>query len=561
MNIKVRIPFLGKRNSKPVRQDWKWPGGAHRNPLFAIIGALITLSLGFDVSNVFAVEPGESTISIDKPRSTGEDRTETSLRAVGTAPKSVVKRWVPHVTNANGGFDTRILATNLTDEDATLEFQPYDIEGTALPKVVVTVGGNSFLRWTPQDLFSTDGVSHFSVTSDHECPVSVAYCASAGQQGGTAHVMETSSTGERFLLFPGEWDTVWDGMALINTGNNAAELTAVQINGQGMETFRTTINANLPAKAKQLLVLSSVLPDSSEDMIAIEATQPSCLVFLRGSYVESGASYLYQTLPIICPAADSDTGGEEPTGELIFWDKFSANLAQWEATHCHAWIEMSAAYIEGYSPEFYGLLVHEFATPIEPSYEVSMKMARVTADFGEDHYALFMQTDDIGSYRILAWALVLWPEPFNGNNWALQCFCVSASDAAWYLVDDDSLGYSPLIDMEPGAWNEIACRVGVDRHITIRVGDDVLYETDAVSDLQSPTVDITMGLVNFGCRTMHNRTVAFDDVELRIPSSSQAPCSTIPSFAQTKPNPEITACAEPSNLRNRPTLRELLGAR
>lgn len=207
-------------------------------------------------------------------------------------------RWIPHVTRPDGGFETSILVSNSSIDSGTVMFRPYDQQGRALTQYQVTLRGGDHIKLPASSMFSSEQVSHFSIEGSNNCLVTAAYRVSPSRAGGTAHVKETSEIGTRFVLYQGEWDTIWDGMALVNVSQESASVVGSRYDSSGHQTFRKVITTALPPKSKELLVFSAFFPDQPDEQIVIETSEPCCVVFLRGS-LEGEPSYLYQSKPVI----------------------------------------------------------------------------------------------------------------------------------------------------------------------------------------------------------------------------------------------------------------------
>ena len=146
------------------------------------------------------------------------------------------------------------------------------------------------MRQSAGELFNDQDVSHFSVEGPGQ--VTWGYRARASQ-GGTAHVPVQAQTGTCFVLYQGEWSTVWDGMALINLGAEPARVELVRRDKHGTELERIVISHDLAPNAKLIKTIAELSSDQSDAQISLESSQEAAILFLRGA--QEGSRFLYQT--------------------------------------------------------------------------------------------------------------------------------------------------------------------------------------------------------------------------------------------------------------------------
>ena len=111
----------------------------------------------------------------------------------------------------------------------------------------------------------------------------------------------SAETATSFLTYPGEWDLVFDGLAAVNRGSQAAGVDAVLVNGRGAELRRVKLAEALPPGAKRIALLDGIFAGLQGAAIRIESTQPSSVLLLRGTKVGVRPAVLHQTIPIAIP--------------------------------------------------------------------------------------------------------------------------------------------------------------------------------------------------------------------------------------------------------------------
>ncbi|MCB1050618.1 MAG: hypothetical protein H6510_06840 [Acidobacteria bacterium] len=225
-------------------------------------------------------------------------------------------RWVSHVT-PNTTFLTTLYFTNFGTSTATLTLTPYSSSGSPLTPRTVTLPGNNYMIQASSATFAGEAVSHFAISGPQNCVVTAGYIISQGV-GATAHVNETRMLANpydrNYILYQGEWNRIFDGMAMVNLGTSPAKIIAAQFDKNGNQVGATvTVDAALAAKAKKLAVFDSLFPDRQDLQIYIQADQPTVLLLLRGTRPGVNPGYLYQTNPVPLHADYLFKTGEEPT--------------------------------------------------------------------------------------------------------------------------------------------------------------------------------------------------------------------------------------------------------
>lgn len=211
------------------------------------------------------------------------------------------QRWLTHITPPNAAFTSTLFFTNSGSGSASMTLTPYASNGTVGSPQTLSVSGNSFQVMDATQLFGGANVSHCRIEGPNTCVVTIGYKIGQGA-GATAHVNETQFTSglesQNFFLYQGEWDTIFDGMAIVNLGNGPAEIAGYQYDTSGNQTFGQILNPNLAANAKHLLVFDSVFPNRPDQQIYLTSNQPAMVIFLRGTPPGVSPGYLYQTVPV-----------------------------------------------------------------------------------------------------------------------------------------------------------------------------------------------------------------------------------------------------------------------
>jgi len=229
--------------------------------------------------------------------------------AADVPPQSCTpERWIPHVTPADISYETTIFATNFAATEAQVELVPYLKDGTSLTAIPLSVKPGETLISPSGDLFSNQLVSHFGICGSSSVAVTAAY-RSTSAQSTSAHVSEVTLRGTQFLFYPGEWEVVYEGLAVINLGAEPSRIEAVFLDETGTELRRTVLNPALPPYAKQLAVLDWEFSGLHGTTIRVECSQPATLLFLRGTRPGASTALLYHILPATPGTDDTPATG------------------------------------------------------------------------------------------------------------------------------------------------------------------------------------------------------------------------------------------------------------
>lgn len=217
-------------------------------------------------------------------------------------------RWIDHVTPTYQPFETFIYVTNFDDMPCEVTFQPYDIAGHRLTDVHFVLAGFETVKQISDDVFGEDPVSHFRIVGDSSCKVTVGYRLYDGL-GATAHLVESPHRFVDFVVYPGEPEFVFDGMAAVNFGVDPAVITADFRNSAG-ETLRTEqLSDGLQPLHKGLWLLDELITEDTST-ISIHSSQPIDVTLLRGTRPDVVPGYLFEVTPIGEPSTAFKQAGD-----------------------------------------------------------------------------------------------------------------------------------------------------------------------------------------------------------------------------------------------------------
>ncbi|MCB1052560.1 MAG: hypothetical protein KDC71_18305 [Acidobacteria bacterium] len=210
-------------------------------------------------------------------------------------------RIVPHVTDANGSFDTFITLQNTSQEIQNVVLHGFAADGTPIGDVAIAVPANETPTYEAHGLFQSAELSHFTITADAKLVVIAGYRVKIGR-GSTAHLLEQNQQTYTYQLMKGDWHEVFDGLAMVNTGTKTAIIDFYQFNKYGTPINQIQLDYILAPMAKKLYVIGgpagsffNVKPD---DYFEIRASQPMAVIALRGTVAGEPVGLLWSN-PLI----------------------------------------------------------------------------------------------------------------------------------------------------------------------------------------------------------------------------------------------------------------------
>ncbi|MBO1318123.1 M23 family metallopeptidase [Acanthopleuribacter pedis] len=241
-----------------------------------------------DSVTLFPLESSEITLIAEGPG--GAVRVPVPVTIAEPAP-----RMIAHLTRPNAGFTTRIAVFNNSTRMQEALLQPYLADGQPLPAFRVNVPAGVTLDFDQRELFGPDPAAYCRLTASEDLVFTTAYAAV--DKGSPAFVAESRTLAQRWRLFPGDWDQVWDGLALVNPQAESVQVSIelVKPDGEVTGVWRPQTLADLPTNGKALLILEELgeRPEPG-DAILVRADAPIALLALRGD--RKGSRFLWQNL-------------------------------------------------------------------------------------------------------------------------------------------------------------------------------------------------------------------------------------------------------------------------
>ena len=191
-------------------------------------------------------------------------------------------RMISHISKETGGFVAGIIITNSDEQNPrTVTFTPYNQFGTQLDVESFNFYPASQIYVSISELFHSDDVSHFAIESDAGISVTTTYMTVTGM-GSPVHVPESSTQSRVWIVNPGNWDYVWDGLALVNTGDFPANVSVLQKNSNG-EVVTSQDLVQIAPMGKSLFVLNGNFQEVGLGHFEVWSDQKLAITSLRGS--------------------------------------------------------------------------------------------------------------------------------------------------------------------------------------------------------------------------------------------------------------------------------------
>lgn len=213
----------------------------------------------------------------------------------GTFQHSVITsgRMIPHITRADGNFASSVLIANPDDDEMAYSLAYYDELGTFLKQDDLTVGPNRTDTHSNETIIPATA-AYLRILNNDRVKASIVYQA-FGSQKSPAQVVETSDSAKRWRIYPGQHKLTYDAAAMVNVGTEAASITVLQINAEGMVTDEVVLDTFLSPGQKETLVFSNLLTPSENQFYEILSTQPLSILALRGDW---SSQYLWANTPV-----------------------------------------------------------------------------------------------------------------------------------------------------------------------------------------------------------------------------------------------------------------------
>lgn len=201
-------------------------------------------------------------------------------------------RMISHVTAPNGGFQTTVILSNHTTESQDYRLTPFTADGQILAPVSGNIAAGETQFIPAPDLFSGE-VSHFTVGDEDQISLTVAYQKSGGE-ASPAHVGLSDQRAYGWRIYPGDWDDVIDGVALVNTGTTAQAITVRRMDAQGRVLREVEILPQLAANGKGLYLFEEDFSNGEESYFEVTSSGLTALTALRFARDADGIRYLWE---------------------------------------------------------------------------------------------------------------------------------------------------------------------------------------------------------------------------------------------------------------------------
>ena len=205
-------------------------------------------------------------------------------------------RTIPHVTRSGGGFTTTLIMENNSISEQAYTLTPYDADGNMMAAHQGAIPGGQTIQSTTGELFPGLEVAHLAIEASDEVSASASYNFASGP-GSPAQVAASASMASRWRLFPGNWSNIFDGIAVVNKGEEATDVWVSHRNAAGDYLNSVRVAQNLAPNAKALYVIgdpnSSAFQSEAGSYFEVTANQHLAMTALRGTLAGSDLGLLW----------------------------------------------------------------------------------------------------------------------------------------------------------------------------------------------------------------------------------------------------------------------------
>ena len=193
------------------------------------------------------------------------------------------KRIIPHV--AKNTFTSKVIVRNNTSSQQQYQLMAFDVNGLPTGRFDGQISGsaiNPVITYHAIDNLFGDSteVSHLMISDLSDVDVLVSYESVSG--GSPAISRETQTASLEWLILSGNWDNVFDGLALINTSDTHSVVTVTHyVDNSASSTYQVPDGIN-PLE-KKLIVLNNLFEYEPESYFLISSTRETTVLSLRFS--------------------------------------------------------------------------------------------------------------------------------------------------------------------------------------------------------------------------------------------------------------------------------------
>lgn len=223
----------------------------------------------------------------------------SALWMVLTLSVAAQEQIVPHITRSDGEFDTTLILANQADANADVSLRLYSAQGALLEQSTISIPALTTRYQDAEDWPAA--VAHISVNAAPSLTVQVMYRARTATSG-PAHVLPTLSAALAWRFHAGDPAVTWDGLALVNKGEQPADVYLRRVDASGQVLDSQALFQALPVEGKALHLFENQPASSEQHHYELIATEPVVLVALRGN---QAADFLWSNAasPFHAPAA------------------------------------------------------------------------------------------------------------------------------------------------------------------------------------------------------------------------------------------------------------------
>ncbi len=210
-------------------------------------------------------------------------------------------RFLPHITDINSDFQTWIIIENIGSEPSTFQVKVYAKDGSPLPPPLGGLQPGEVQILEQIKILGSDDTSHFLIGSENfpstNFRFSIAYGLKSGE-GSPVYIPEMTIVAQVWRLFAGNWPKVFDSIAVVNFGEQAATIKVVHRALDGSVIKEVVITEDAAPLSKTVYIIggtNSVFDRSMSPVFDIESDQNIGVLALQGDLPDSQYLWLNPT--------------------------------------------------------------------------------------------------------------------------------------------------------------------------------------------------------------------------------------------------------------------------
>jgi len=207
-------------------------------------------------------------------------------------PECSETRVVPHITAYGGLFETMVIVQNFSNAPQSFVLTPYGADGNKYQDFTDHLEAQETAYFAFEDIFPAEQTAYFTINPEAKIVVDVAYTST--MNGSPAFARERCRFAKRWALTPGNWNLVFDGLAIVNMGDAETNFVLSQYDSTNNLIHSQVIAEAVQPGQKVLYVLDAHFSDPANTRFVFESDHKVAFLALSGSLPGSESNFLWE---------------------------------------------------------------------------------------------------------------------------------------------------------------------------------------------------------------------------------------------------------------------------